>query len=143
MTEPTFSIPEHTMYLAGYMDAVGRELTNEEELISLSSNYLSISQASEDILCAPIIDLHLIGNWSFEFGSLIEDKFGINERSRLGFYLVDYIGWFHQFTDDVECFKITCKSQPGILFEAIYLLKWRSGEKVVLSFTRSKKALAE
>lgn len=143
MAEPKFSIPEHTRYLAGYLDAVGRELTSEEELVSLSSNYLSSMQTAEDFLCAPILDQHLISDWGSEFGSLIEDKFGINERSRLGFYLIEYIVWFQQFTDNAVCLKVECQSRPEILFEAIYLLKWCSGEKVVLSFTHSKKVQSE
>ncbi len=132
------------MYLAGYLDAVGRELTNDLELVCLSSNYIASSDFTEEILGSPILHRDPITKWSSEFGSLIEGQFGISERSRLGFYLIDYIDWFRQFTDNAQCFKITCESQsPGALFEAIYLLQWSSGQKVALSFSRFQKAQPE
>ena len=144
MTEFSFSISEHTTYLAGYLDAVGRTLSSDRELISFSSNLLADSDTLEGLLGPVVTERLVTGGWSSEFGPLLKDNFGIDEQSRLGFYLVEYIDWFHQFTNNVECIKIVCQRPPLVaLFEAVYLLQWNTGEKIVLSFTRNQKAQPE
>jgi hypothetical protein len=144
MTEFSFSISEHTTYLAGYMDAVGRTLSSDRELICFSSNLLADPDALEGLLGPVVIERPVTGGWSSEFGPLLKGHFGIDEQSRLGFYLVEYIDWFHQFTNNVECIKIICQ-RPSLvtLFEAVYLLQWNTGERVVLSFTRNQKTQPE
>lgn len=141
MAEFSFSISEHATYLAGYMDAVGRVLSTDRELISFSSNLIAPRDTVEGLLGPVVAEVPITKSWSLEFGSLLKEHFGIDEQSRLGFYLIEYIDWFQQFTNDVECIKVVCQQQsPDTLFEAVYLLRWSTAEKVVLSFTRSRKA---
>jgi hypothetical protein len=136
-----FSVSEHSTYLAGYMDAVGRSLTSEDELVSLCSTFLTSSESVEKLVGSVVAERPISGRWSSEFGPLLKEHFGIEGKSRLGFYLIDYIDWFHQFTDDVECTMIRRQQRTSrTLFEALYLLRWSTGEKVVLSFTRDRKS---
>ena len=87
----TFSIPEHTRFLAGYMDAVGRALTSDSELISLSARVIEGESEAETILGVPLGSGHRVENWSREFGGLVENVLCADQRSRLGFYLIEYV----------------------------------------------------
>lgn len=139
MAQSKFSIAEHAMFLAGYMDAVGRVLSTDEEIISFSSSLLAAADVAEEIQGFKVAEV-LDRNWSREFGSLLKDRFGLDPRSRLGFYLLDYIGWFQCFSGNVECVSVVRSCSPDVVFEAAYALRWNDGAQVLLLFARIRKA---
>lgn len=121
-----FSVHQHTQFLAGYVDAVARSATTNAEVFCISANYVEVGCAQESQRDSVVVD-----NWSAEFGSLVEDFLGLSQRSRLGFYLVDYICWFRDFTEDANCVRVT-----GDPTERIYHVGWRNGARVVLAASR-------
>jgi hypothetical protein len=135
-----FCAPEHITFLDGYLDAVGRSLTTDEELWALTARDAKAALENDSVLGAGIHTRSLVENWSREFGSLVDNFLGINQRGRLGFYLIDYICWFKEFTQNAECFKLECDPiGSGSLGQAVYLLKLESGDRVLLLFQRLDK----
>ena len=119
------SVPEHVTFLGGYMDAVGRVLTTDTELWALTARDANRCFEGNTVLGVAIRARSVVENWSREFGSLVDDFLGIDQRSRLGFYLIDYICWFREFTSNATCLKLDCDSLGGerpTIGQAVYLL---------------------
>jgi hypothetical protein len=137
---PEFSVREHVTFLAGYMDAVGRVLTTDTELWALTARSAGEALESDRILGAAIRSKLALANWSREFGSLVDDFLGMDQRSRLGFYLIDYICWFREFTNGAVCHKLECESLgPETISQAVYLLQIEGTHGVLLLFQRLDK----
>jgi hypothetical protein len=135
-----FSVSDHAMYLAGYLDAVGRLLTTDVELCALTARYIRSVGEAEAILGMPIRNREPIESWPKEFGALVDGYLGMNQRTRIGFYLVDYVCWFEEFTNDASCFKVDCKllGAPTIS-QVVYLLELANSEWVLIIVERSRK----
>ena len=133
-------VPEHVTFLDGYLDAVGRILTTDTELWAFAVRDANDVLKNERLLGAPIRTRFLVENWSKEFGSLVDDFLDMDQRSRLGFYLIDYICWFKEFTKNAECFKLECDLlTSGTIGQAVYLLRIESDHRVLLLFQRLDK----
>jgi hypothetical protein len=135
-----FSVPRHVDFLDGYMDAVGRVLTTESELWCLTACVAAGALEDHYVLDAAVRARTVVENWSKEFGWLVDDVLGIDARSRLGFYLIDYICWFKEFTKNAECLKIDCEFlREGTLSQAVYLLQLEEDRRVLLLVQRVDK----
>ncbi len=136
-----FSIPEHILHVNGYMDAVGRSLSTDLELYALCAQKVNDDAHIERILGVPVQGKTCIENWSKEFGRLVENVLGMDQRGRLGFYLIDAICWFKEFTSGAECFKLECKQlRPNVIDQAAYVLELEGAHSVLLLAVRSHKA---
>jgi hypothetical protein len=134
------SIPEHTIWLDGYMDAVGRVVTTDSELYALCTRRVSDDEEIEEILGVKIQSRSRVQNWSREFSSLAGQFLGLDERSRLAFYLVEMICWFESFTACAACFKIECaRLRSDVIDQAAYVLEIENSERVLLLAVRSAK----
>jgi ankyrin repeat protein len=132
-----FSVPHHTAHLCGYMDAVGRVLSPSWELVSLSATLVRTGE-NVDGLVGRIHRRDKIENWSAEFSDLVTNFLCLNERERLGFYLIDLICHLQDFTKDALCFKLDCEpASDRILGQASYLLELEDAQRVLLMFMRS------
>jgi hypothetical protein len=130
----TFSIPEHTIRLDGYMDAVGRVVTTDSELYALCARTVKDDVEIEGILGVQIQNRNRIENWSKEFSSLAVEFLGLDERSRLAFYLIDTICWFKEFTSDASCFKFECaRLRSNVIEQAAYVLELEGSQRVSFS----------
>src|SRR4051812_11892968 len=89
-----FSPLEHVRFLDGYLDAVGRGLTTDCQLVSLTARTVQRESEIEQILGVPLGDRTAVGNWSREFGNFVETVLSMDQRGRLGFYLIEYICCF-------------------------------------------------
>jgi hypothetical protein len=136
----TFSIPEHAVWLDGYMDAVGHVLTTDSELYALCSRRVKDDSEVEGILGVQIQRSSRIENWSKEFSLLAEQFLGLDERSRLAFYLIEMVCWFKEFTSDAVCFKIECAHhRPNVIGQVAYVLELEGSQRVLLLAVRSAK----
>lgn len=133
-TEPfQFSVPEHVSFLDGYLDAIGRVLTTESDLWALTARDARELLEGDRVFGAAVRTRTAVENWSREFGSLVDDFLGMNQRTRLGFYLVEYVCWFEEFTRNAECFKVECEPlQPGTIGQVVYLLQLEGNQRVLL-----------
>jgi hypothetical protein len=128
-----FSVPDHVTFLAGYMDAVGRVLTTDSVLWGLTARDAREVLDGDLLFGVAVRARSSVENWSKEFGSLVDTFLRMNQRHRLGFYLVDYICWFKEFTQSAECFKLDCDSlHPNTIAQATYLLKLDGNHRVLL-----------
>jgi hypothetical protein len=135
-----FSVSRHVDFLQGYLDAVGRVLTTESELWCLTLRYVEDALENDHVIRAAVRTGTVVENWSREFGWLVDEFLAIDERSRLGFYLVDYICWFHEFTNNAECSKIDCEFlREGTVSQAVYLLQLEQDRSVLLIVQRLDK----
>lgn len=135
-----FSVSRHVAFLGGYMDAVGRVLTTDSQLWCLTARDAEGALGGDHVLGAPVRTRSTVKNWSKEFGWLADEFLGIDERSRLGFYLVDYICWFKEFTENAECLKIDCEFlREGTISQAVYLLRLKGDQRVLLLAQRVDK----
>ena len=136
----TFSIPEHAIWLDGYLDAVGRVVTTDSELYALDARRVKDDAEIEGILGVQIQSRVRIENWSNEFSSLAGQFLGLDERSRLAFYFVEMICWFKEFTSDAVCFKIECSQlRSNVIDQAAYVLELEGSQRVLLLAVRSAK----
>ncbi|GFE78650.1 hypothetical protein GCM10011487_06500 [Steroidobacter agaridevorans] len=136
-----FSVSRHVIFLDGYFDAVGRLLTTDSELCALTARDDKDAVSSDQVLGAAVRARAAVENWSKEFGSIVEDFLGMDQRGRPGFYLIDYICWFNEFTQGAECFKLHCDPlSAGSLGQAVYLLQLEGDQRVLLLFQRIDKA---
>jgi hypothetical protein len=136
-----FSVPEHITHLAGYMDAVGRVLTTDSELWALTARDARTILDGDLVLGVTVRTRSFVENWSKQFGWLVDDFLGMDQRSRLGFYLIDYICWFKEFTQNAECFKLECEFlTAGTIGQAVYLLQLEGDQRVLLLAQRLDKA---
>ena len=126
MTE--LSAQRHVLFLSGYLDAVARSLTTDSVICNLSATF---SEPSSSI--GPAHGDNLIDNWSIEFGSFVDSFLGISQRSRIGFYLVDYICQLREFETAGRCYK-SVGDGPGQ--SVIYQVVWPDGSGVVIAADR-------
>jgi hypothetical protein len=97
-----FSVPSHTIYFAGYLDAVGRHYTDEKRLCALIA----------DVMPSMILDGRAIKtttpveNMVKEFERDISQFLNTDPRNRLLFYLTEYFGWYKDFSDTCVCEKL-------------------------------------
>lgn len=135
----TFSIPEHAIWLDGYMDAVGRVVTTDSELYALCARTVKDVEI-EEILGVQIQNRNRIENWSKEFSSLAVEFLALDERSRLAFYFIDAVCWFKEFTSDASCFKLECaRLRSNVIDQAAYVLELEGSQRVLLLAVRSEK----
>jgi hypothetical protein len=137
----TFSVPDHAIFLDGYMDAVGRMLSTDTDLVTLTArSIISVSEA-EAILGVQFGSRTAVDNWSKEFGGLVENQLGVNQRSRLGFYLVEYICWFKEFGGGAVCFKVDCAlGDAATTMQAVYFVELPANHLVLIVAKRSGKS---
>ena len=135
-----FSAPEHVVFLAGYMDAVGRVLTTKSELWALTAREARDILHADHVLGVPVRGRSAIANWSSEFSRLVDGFLGMDQRSRLGFYLIEYICWFKEFTRNATCFKLDCELlSAATIGQAVYVLQLEGDQSVVLLIQRVDK----
>ncbi|WP_064749183.1 hypothetical protein [Lysobacter antibioticus] len=131
MTEPEFfDIPSHSRFLDGYLDAVGRSLTTGVESVQIwlaPDPYVdSAADAGEEWT--------EVRSWSAEFGAFVEGFLRIDQRSSLGFYLIDYLCWYREFTEAALCFR---SSIGTAIYDITYRIEWPDGTRVLLMARRS------
>lgn len=97
-----FSVPSHTLYFAGYLDAVGRHYTDEQRLCALT-----VAVTPSKILDDYAIRTKTpVENMAREFEHDISRFLGTDPRNRLLFYLTEYLCWYEHFSDAFECEKL-------------------------------------
>jgi hypothetical protein len=142
MSTAEFSVSRHVAFLDGYMDAVGRVLTTDAELWTLVARDATAVLEGDLIFGVPVRGRSVIDKWSKEFAWLVDEFLRVSERTRLGYYLVEYICWFDYFTRNAECFKLDCESlRKGTLDQAVYVLQLEDHQRVLLLIQRVDKAL--
>jgi sigma-70-like protein len=97
-----FSVPSHTFFFDGYLDAVGRYYTDDRRLCALTAA-VTPSKILERLSIAsstPVEDMVKA------FDSDIAKFLHTDSRSRLVFYLIEYFVWYKEFSDICECERI-------------------------------------
>jgi hypothetical protein len=133
-----FSVPTHTTFFAGYLDAVGRQYTNER-LCALtvrmtstggSLNGLEVSNASP------------VENMVREFQADISRFLNADPKHRVVFYLIEYFCWYKEFSTLCECQRVRVRGE-GITDEQIgYRLNVNNEHDVVfLGYWRNSAAM--
>lgn len=72
-----------------------------------------------------------VDTWDAEFDALADDFLRIDARARLGFYLVEYLCWFRDFTQDATCYRADVRDE------------WPDGHVVQVGARRVSRAVAD
>ena len=97
-----FSVPSHTIYFAGYLDAVGRHYTDEKRLCALTAALMpSAILDGRTITTTTPVD-----NMVREFEHDISRFLNTDPRDRLVFYLTEYFSWYKDFSGTCVCEKL-------------------------------------
>ncbi|MEA9579494.1 hypothetical protein VC218_11410 [Xanthomonas nasturtii] len=131
MTE--FSIAHHVLFLSGYLDAVARSITTESMLCNISVHFSAPDSNLNRAHGAKAIE-----SWSTEFGSFADTFLAIDQQSRLGFYLVDYICWLRDFTTDAKCYK-SHSNAPACAMT--FHIEWPDGSYVVIAADKASREI--
>jgi hypothetical protein len=102
-----FSVPSHTTFFAGYLDAVGRHYSDDSRLCAITAAVLP----AELLEGLAIISATPVENMVQEFDRDIAEFLNADPRSRLLFYLMDYFDWYKQFSDTCLCEKLRLKGR--------------------------------
>ncbi len=128
-----FSVPTHTTYFAGYLDATGRHFTDEKRLCALSVALMP-SQILDGLT---ILGFTPVANPIREFERDIADFLGADPKSRLAFYLIEYFTWYKEFSNTCVCEKLQVGGGHDVLrriayrlfvddkYEVIFLAYWK------------------
>jgi hypothetical protein len=102
-----FSVPSHTIFFDGYLDAVGRHYTDDKRLCALTVA-VTPSRILERLSIAsttPVEDMPKA------FDRDIAKFLHTDSRNRLVFYLIEYFVWYQQFSDICECERISSRGK--------------------------------
>ena len=102
-----FSVPSHTTFLAGYLDAVGRHFTDGSRLCAITAAVMP----AEFLEGIAITSATPVENIVQEFDRDISQFLNADPRSGLLFYLMDYFDWYKQFSDNCLCEKLRLKGR--------------------------------
>jgi len=103
------SIPDHTMYFSGYLDAVGRVYTTEKELVSLTAAIVSDKASAEKLYGIEIVGEKETSDMAASFEQSVSEFLGTDPTERLVFYLVEYFMWFQEYSNSCVCKECTLK----------------------------------
>jgi hypothetical protein len=113
-----FSVPTHTTYFAGYLDAVGRHFTDEKRLCALSVTLMPsvILDRLTILATTPVEDMVR------KFERDIADFLSTDPKSRLVFYLIEYFTWYKEFSDTCICEKLQLGGENELSRRTAYRL---------------------
>jgi hypothetical protein len=109
-----FSVPTHTTFFAGYLDAVGRQYTNER----LCALTVRTTPAGIPLDGLEVSNVSPIENMVREFQADISRFLNADPKQRVVFYLVEYFCWYKEFSTRCDCHRVTVRGQ-GITDEQI------------------------
>ena len=94
----------------GYLDAVGRQFSTDENLVALSSRVLDNQVGIDDVVSSKEYEFIRANSNDVSFEKEINNFLGVNPKERLVFYLVEYFEWFKQFSETYSCEKLYLSS---------------------------------
>jgi hypothetical protein len=110
-----FSVPTHTTFFDGYLDAVGRQHTNEQRLCALT---IRASAAGTPLEGLAVSNATPVENMVREFQSDIAGFLNADPKQRVVFYLIDYFCWYKEFSTRCDCHRVRVQGE-GITDEQI------------------------
>ena len=133
------SIPEHTTFFSGYLDAVSRAYTNDQEKFFLGASIIPNGSSVENALAARIEDETDVSDMVVAFEEAVARFLGADPRERLLFYLVEYFSWFREAAASCACKQVSLQwDEPPIRYLA-YSLKLDETYDVLVFFCVSDK----
>jgi len=128
--EMQISVPEHTRFFDGFLDAVRRIYTTDDLLYGLSAQIIPKNSSIEALLNAKIIYSEDIKEMTVVFEKSVSDLLQSDSREQLIFYWVEYFSWFIEFTHFCECTSVKLEGKDILLDPIAYLLKINDKYKV-------------
>jgi len=135
-----FSPERHAVFLAGYMDAVGRAFTDDALLYALTARWVAVDDL-ENVLGAVIIDRTPVTSWAGEFHAVCSAFLQTDGRDRLTYYLIEYIEWFDAFRPGTKVSRLHCSPLPDDEIDGHrYLIEIDTEHAVLLILYKKAKA---
>ena len=110
-----FSVPSHTTFFDGYLDAVGRQYTDDQRLCALTVRVAPHGSPLEGLA---VLNATPVENMVREFQSDIARFLNADPKQRLLFYLIEYFCWYGEFSTRCECHRVKIEGE-GVTDEQI------------------------
>lgn len=133
------TIPDHTMYFSGYLDAVGRVYTTEEELVSLTSAIVHDKASVDNEYGVEIAEEKVVSEMVASFEKSVSEFLSTDPTERLVFYLVEYFMWFQEYSESCVCKECTLKWKASPDRYLAYKLRVNDDYNVLVILSASKK----
>lgn len=102
-----FSVPSHTVFFAGYLDAVGRHFTDDTRLCAMTATVMPTNFLEG----LAIVSALPVENMVKEFERDIAKFLHTDPKIGLLFYLTEYFDWYKQFSGSCNCEKVRLKGR--------------------------------
>jgi hypothetical protein len=97
-----FSVSTHTTFFAGYLDAVGRQYSDDKRLCAITA-----AMRPADLFESISVErAEPVKNMLREFERDIARFLSADPRTRIVFYLTEYFDWYKQFSGSCVCEKV-------------------------------------
>ena len=113
-----FSVPSHTTFFDGYLDAVGRHYTDDRRLCALTTT-VTPSRILERL---SIVSTTPVEDMVKAFDRDIAHFLNTDSRNRLVFYLIEYFAWYKEFSNICECESVQFRGEDFPLEHIAYRL---------------------
>jgi hypothetical protein len=97
-----FSVPSHTTFFDGYLDAVGRHFSDERRMCAISASVMP----AESLEHLAIVSATPVENMVMDFERDIAKFLSTDSRNRLVFYLIEYFDWYKRLSDTCVCERV-------------------------------------
>ena len=133
------SIPEHTIFFSGYMDAVSRLYSDHKVLCGMSAEILLEGSSISDRFKCTVIETKEIKNMTTEFQHSVAELLQADTEQRVLFYLIDYFSWYKDLTISCHCtsYKLIGASIPEKYFA--YMLNVNNEYNVLIYISLTNK----
>ena len=133
------NVKEHTIFLNGYMDAVGRFYTNDKELVGITVQELENKTTLEEQLDCTIKSTNEVEDITIDFEKTISGFLNVDPRERMIFYLTEYVMWYKEFTKSLKCYKHELIGENIPTIHAAYTLEVNNKHKIFIYLLRAIK----
>jgi hypothetical protein len=116
------NVKDHTQFVDGYMDAVGRYYTDDNVLVGINAQFLEENQTIESRLKCTIEATNKVENFTSDFEREISNLLGVSPRERMLFYLIEYVMWFEEYTNSCKVLKHQLNGQNVKAVSTTYTL---------------------
>ena len=132
-------VSEHIAYLSGYMDAVGRMLSTEHELIGLNAREVDSVQALEQEFECEVRELIPVSSMALDFEKGVSSLFEVDPKNRVIFYLTEYVSWFEEYAASCITKKVVLNGKSIPEKYLAWLLELNGKRKVFILLCRAIK----
>ena len=132
-----FSVSSHTTFFDGYLDATGRHYSGADRLCAMSASIMPAPWLERLTLVSATPVEDMVGSFENDISRFLNTS----PRTPLLFYLIEYFGWFKEYSATCSCEKVRLTGRGLSGGHVAYrLLIDQSQEVVFLGYWQARNA---